>query len=92
MVNLALKDNNWIKLDTWESEQKEWTKTLNVLTYYQEKYLKLNDNIKLMLLCGADLLESFNIPGLWLDEHVNFIISLLTHSTILFNFYLRLKT
>jgi nicotinamide mononucleotide adenylyltransferase len=73
MVNLALKDNNWIKLDKWESEQKEWTKTLNVLTYYQEKYLKLNDNIKLMLLCGADLLESFNIPGLWLDEHVKLI-------------------
>lgn len=74
MVNLALKDNDWIKLDTWESEQKEWTKTLNVLTYYQEKYLKLNDNIKLMLLCGADLLESFNIPGLWLDEHIKNIV------------------
>ena len=71
MVNLALKESDWIKLETWESEQKEWTKTLDALTYYQEKYSKINGNIKLMLLCGADLLESFNIPGLWLDEHVN---------------------
>lgn len=28
-------------------------------------------NVKIKLLCGADLLESFAIPGLWLDEDVS---------------------
>lgn len=29
---------------------------------------------KLMLLCGADLLESFGIPGLWLDDDIAEIV------------------
>lgn len=28
-------------------------------------------NIQLKLLCGADLLESFAIPGVWSEEDVN---------------------
>lgn len=29
-------------------------------------------NINLKLLCGADLIESFAVPGLWKDEDVGF--------------------
>lgn len=29
-----------------------------------------NPSIQLKLLCGADFLESFKTPGLWLDEHI----------------------
>jgi nicotinamide mononucleotide adenylyltransferase len=73
MVKLALKDSDWIILDTWESQQNDWTKTLIALNYYQEKYSKTHgNNVQLMLLCGADLIESFNVPNLWLDEHVIF--------------------
>lgn len=28
------------------------------------------ENVQVKLLCGADLLESFSVPGLWLDEDV----------------------
>ena len=28
------------------------------------------DNVQLKLLCGADLLESFAVPGLWADKDV----------------------
>jgi nicotinamide mononucleotide adenylyltransferase len=28
-------------------------------------------NVQLKLLCGADLLESFSVPGLWKDEDVS---------------------
>lgn len=31
----------------------------------------INDPISVKLLCGADLLESFGTPGLWLDDDVN---------------------
>ena len=74
MLKLALKDTDWVKLDSWESEQKEWTRTVDALNFYQEKYSKtLGSDIKLMLLCGADLLESFSVPDLWLDEHVRLV-------------------
>ena len=29
-----------------------------------------NKDIRVKLLCGADLLESFAVPGLWKDEDV----------------------
>jgi nicotinamide mononucleotide adenylyltransferase len=75
MVKLALKDSDWVILDTWESQQNDWTKTLIALNYYQEKYSKTHgNNIKLMLLCGADLIESFKVPNLWLDEHIKQIV------------------
>ncbi|KAG5898789.1 hypothetical protein JTB14_010999 [Gonioctena quinquepunctata] len=33
-----------------------------------------NDPVKVKLLCGADLLESFGTPGLWLDEDISDIV------------------
>ena len=30
--------------------------------------------IQLKLLCGADLLESFSVPGLWLEKDIHTIV------------------
>lgn len=71
MVELSLKDSNWIEIDTWETEQQDWSFTLSSLTNCKEKMSKkYGDDIRVMLLCGADLLESFNVPNLWRDDHV----------------------
>ncbi|XP_077495541.1 nicotinamide mononucleotide adenylyltransferase isoform X3 [Amblyomma americanum] len=32
-------------------------------------------NVQLMLLCGADLLQSFRVPGLWCDEDIEHILT-----------------
>ncbi|KAH8032139.1 hypothetical protein HPB51_023283 [Rhipicephalus microplus] len=32
-------------------------------------------NVQLMLLCGADLLQSFQVPGLWADKDVKHILT-----------------
>lgn len=50
-----------------EKTEFEWAKAI------QAKVQNTNSplNIKLKLLCGADLLESFAVPGLWKDEDVN---------------------
>lgn len=71
MIRLALKDveSNWIVCDDWETRQNEWIRTLPALRHYSTIYGK---HIK--LLCGADLLESFLIPNLWADEHIEEII------------------
>lgn len=71
MIKLALGDSNydWIVCNDWETTQKDWIKTLPALQHYSTIYGK---DIK--LLCGADLLESFLVPNLWLDEHIEDII------------------
>jgi len=35
---------------------------------------------QVMLLCGSDLLESFNKPGVWSDEDVKYHPSLFNHN------------
>jgi len=37
--------------------------------------------VNVRLLCGADLMESFSVPGLWRDEDVGFLFFFL-HKTI----------
>ena len=75
MIKRALKPNDWIKLDTWEADQTEWTRTYDALNHHYEKVKQAYGNeCRLMFLCGADLLESFNVPNLWSDEHVSFIL------------------
>jgi nicotinamide mononucleotide adenylyltransferase len=71
MVRMALKDieADWIVCDDWETKQQEWIRTLPALRHYSTIY---GNNLK--LLCGADLLESFLIPNLWADEHIEEII------------------
>lgn len=44
----------------------DWAKCIQANV--QDKESPLNINLK--LLCGADLLESFSVPGLWKDEDV----------------------
>lgn len=33
---------------------------------------EMTGNVQVKLLCGADLLESFAVPGLWAQEDVTF--------------------
>lgn len=71
MIRLALKDvaNNWVICDDWETRQKEWVRTLPALRHYETVYGR-----NMRLLCGADLLDSFLIPDLWADEHIEEIL------------------
>ncbi|KAL8582899.1 hypothetical protein ACOMHN_043492 [Nucella lapillus] len=47
MVRQALKTSDWIKLDTWESEQSKWLETAKVMTHHQATIeSQHNGNIK----------------------------------------------
>lgn len=63
--------NYQIKLDLWEFQQDDWTPTIKVLEYNRDKYCQSED---LYLLCGADLLKSFNTPGVWSEKDQESII------------------
>ncbi len=86
MLQLALKQSDWIMVDPWESSQKTFQRTAVVLDHFHEKLNGIRKKytgevgdgdvegregvpIKVVLLAGGDLIESFQIPGLWdLDD------------------------
>ena len=74
MCQLAVSSSNWIKAMSWELEQQEWTPTARVLDHYEEFVKKENELSKVMLVCGADLVESFSTKGLWLEKDLRNII------------------
>jgi len=77
MCKRAVQDSDWIVTSPWEIEQSQWTRTAHVLKHYQNQ---LNDSklfpspIIVKLICGADLLESCLIPGVWKIEDLDFIL------------------
>ncbi|XP_047446260.1 nicotinamide/nicotinic acid mononucleotide adenylyltransferase 3 isoform X2 [Mugil cephalus] len=86
MAKLALQSSNWVTVDGWESQQPDWTETVVTMRYHYGRVLKerersmgaqsgdtsplSNPSPQLKLLCGADFLDTFKIPGMWRDEHV----------------------
>jgi nicotinamide mononucleotide adenylyltransferase len=60
------KDSNWISFDPWEMEQNDWSRTRVALEHF-DKMVKKNqlypENVRVVFICGADVLDSFNVPG-----------------------------
>lgn len=81
MIRRALKplrgQAHWVRVDEWESQQSEWTRTLDVLKHFQAEVNRKwgIGEIKLRLLVGADLFETFNVPNLWKDSDIEEIIT-----------------
>jgi nicotinamide mononucleotide adenylyltransferase len=73
MLELALENHEWVKLDRWEAMKDDWTLTLDVLRHHREELQSVyGSDVQLMFLCGGDLVESFLIPGVWREDHVRF--------------------
>ncbi|TMS09422.1 Nicotinamide/nicotinic acid mononucleotide adenylyltransferase 3 [Larimichthys crocea] len=86
MAKLALQSSDWVKVDEWESQQPDWTETVVTMRYHYGRILEQfeqrtvthvdsttplsSPSPQLKLLCGADFLDTFKIPGLWRDDHV----------------------
>jgi len=79
MSELATESSDWIAVDTWESSQPVYQTTIVVLDHLHfclNKNLKQGEEpIQVKLLCGADLLESMNKPGVWAPEDIEEIVS-----------------
>ncbi|KAJ3672109.1 hypothetical protein LUZ60_006830 [Juncus effusus] len=74
MCQLACKSSSFIMVDSWEAKQSSYQRTLTVLSRVQGSLCKSGlinkGSLKVMLLCGSDLLESFGIPGVWISDQV----------------------
>ncbi|CAN8248318.1 unnamed protein product [Cochlearia groenlandica] len=77
MCNLACKSSDFIMVDPWEASQNSYQRTLEVLsrvkTFITTNRLVPEESLKVMLLCGSDLLESFCTPGVWIPEQAKTI-------------------
>lgn len=66
MCELALKSSNWVSVDSWEAEQPQWPTTVSVLESFRRRLDVMNYNkVAVMLVAGADLVQSFQVPNLW---------------------------
>lgn len=60
MAELAVSSSSWIRADGWECQRTEWSRTLLVLKHHREELQrKYAFPVRLMLLCGADVVDSF---------------------------------
>lgn len=77
LCELACGSSSFVMVDPWEAVQKGYQRTLTVLSRVKNSLCKdgLADqgSLKVMLLCGSDLLESFSTPGVWIPDQVRAI-------------------
>ncbi|KAL6937437.1 Nicotinamide/nicotinic acid mononucleotide adenylyltransferase 1 [Hanseniaspora osmophila] len=85
MCELACeRTSSWLMVDAWESLQHEYTRTAQVLDHFNEEInIKRGGvetptgekiGVKIMLLAGGDLIESFGEPNVWKDEDLHHIL------------------
>ncbi|KAI3930269.1 hypothetical protein MKW92_033846 [Papaver armeniacum] len=74
LCDLACKSSPFVMVDPWEAKQTSYQRTLTVLGRIQrclsESGLIRRESLKVMLVCGSDLLESLCIPGVWIPEQI----------------------
>jgi len=66
MCQLGSEGHPFITVEPWETLKSDWTPTLQVLKHFDEEIRKeIDPNVKVMLLCGSDLIEGFREPKIW---------------------------
>lgn len=64
-------------VDPWEASQNAYQRTLTVLSRVKtslcDSGLLPEEFLKVMLVCGSDLLQSFATPGVWIRDQVQII-------------------
>ncbi|KAI3955876.1 hypothetical protein MKW98_006236 [Papaver atlanticum] len=74
LCELACRSSSFVMVDPWEAKQSSYQRTLTVLGRVQrclcESGLIRRESLKVMLLCGSDLVESFCVPGVWIPEQI----------------------
>ncbi|CAH1421865.1 unnamed protein product [Lactuca virosa] len=77
LCQLACKSSDFVMVDAWEAKQSSFQRSLTVLSrirsFFCDNGLIPSESLKVMLVCGSDLLESFGISGAWIPDQVRSI-------------------
>ena len=85
MCQLAIdRASNWLMVDSWEAEKKEYQPTALVLDHFEEeintirKGIDVGDGkrkpVRIALLAGADLIQTMSTPGVWSEKDLDHIL------------------
>lgn len=79
MCRLASETSDMIMVDEWEAKQPAYVTTLRVLQRVDKALNhgkgKREPRTRVMFLCGADVVETMGIPGVWADRDIERILS-----------------
>ncbi|XP_075668388.1 nicotinamide/nicotinic acid mononucleotide adenylyltransferase [Castanea sativa] len=77
MCHLASKSSEFVMVDPWEARQSTFQRSLTALSRVKSILCESGEvpreSLKVMLVCGSDLLHSFGIPGAWIPDQVRTI-------------------
>jgi nicotinamide mononucleotide adenylyltransferase len=85
MCQLAIdRTSNWLMVDSWEAEQKEYQPTALVLDHFEHEINGVRKGIetangerkhvRIALLAGADLIQTMSTPGVWSEKDLDHIL------------------
>ncbi|KAJ4507339.1 Nicotinamide/nicotinic acid mononucleotide adenylyltransferase 1 [Exophiala dermatitidis] len=85
MCQLAIdKASNWLMVDSWEADQKEYQPTAKVLDHFDHEINTVRKGVdagngtrkpvKISLLAGADLIQTMSTPGVWSEKDLDHIL------------------
>ena len=85
MCQLAIdKASNWLMVDTWEAEKKEYQPTAKVLDHFEHEINQARKGmdcgngqrkqVHIALLAGADLIQTMSTPGVWSEKDLDHIL------------------
>ncbi|ORZ30478.1 hypothetical protein BCR44DRAFT_60830 [Catenaria anguillulae PL171] len=84
MCRLAAQASDWLMVDTWEPTRDGYVRTVEVLDHFNQELngrlggVELPDGtrrkVRIMLLAGGDLIESFGTPNLWAEADLHRIL------------------
>ncbi|KAI8867305.1 Nucleotidylyl transferase [Ramicandelaber brevisporus] len=85
MCKLATETSDWVMVDDWEALQPTYQRTISALDHLNEMLnietgggILLSNGerkpIKILMLAGGDLIESFGVPGLWATDDLHRIL------------------
>ncbi|KAL8845470.1 MAG: hypothetical protein Q9176_000106 [Flavoplaca citrina] len=76
--------SRWLDVDPWEAIQKEYQPTAIVLDHFEHEINVVQrgiamdtgerKSVKIVLLAGADLIQTMSTPGVWSQEDLNHIL------------------
>ncbi|KAI9217029.1 hypothetical protein BC828DRAFT_392169 [Blastocladiella britannica] len=84
MCRIAAEPSDWLMVDAWEPSQPDYVRTIEVLDHFNHELnvvlggVELPDGsrrpVRIMLLAGGDLIESFGTPNLWAEADLHRIL------------------
>ncbi|CAF0985341.1 unnamed protein product [Adineta ricciae] len=76
MLKASIKNDKWLRVDTWEAEQTSWTRTKLVLDYHHEMVKqKYGEKTGVRFLSGADVVRTMFNAKVWLPQDIDDIMT-----------------